>query len=1108
MTAAPAAAIAEGLAGQLAAADPRASVWVAANAGAGKTTVLTNRVLRLLLAGTRPGAILCLTYTKAAAAEMANRLAERLGEWVMLPNDRLAAALAQLCGVTAVDQALMTKARKLFAEVLDAPGGVAIQTLHGFCTSLLKRFPLEAGVAPGFAVAEEAETAAMFAQARDDILTTDDAHLSALREQLIERLDEGRLDQLFQALIAERRKLRALLDRHGDEARAVIAAGYCVLGLEPGLDPVALIAAFVAGTDRPALQHVAKALASGGAKDQTMAAGLATFLETGDIDIFRTAVLTNDGTVRKGIPSKKLAEADSSLRALIEAEGDRLISLDDQLKSLQIAERSGWLVELGAALIRRYDAAKSRRGLLDYDDLILLTRDLLGRPGIAEWVLYKLDEGIDHLLVDEAQDTSPEQWDVVAALVEEFFVGEGARPVGRTVFAVGDEKQSIYSFQGAVPARFEEMRTHFRGRAGAVDHDFRAIDLGVSFRTGPTILAAVDGVFAQGSAQAGVARPGQAVRHIAYRDQAGSIALWPLVEPSPKVERKPFDAPIDYVSESSPRTRLAQMVAAEVAAWCHAGNPGDVMILMQRRDLLFEEIVRQLKLLHVPVAAADRMNLPDQMAVMDLIVIGRLLLQPDDDLTVATALKTPLFGFDDDDLIALCPNRPRDQTLWRTLRDRADERPHWRAAVDELRALMDRADYVTPYTLYAELLAAARGRQRLVARLGPEATDAIDAFLDRALAFERGHVATLEGFLNWLEHADAPLKRDMEQVAGMVRVMTVHGAKGLEAPIVILPDTTRIPAKQLDKPLLWPGDPAPTALIWRGRTDEESQIVRNLRAADRAQQFEEYRRLLYVAMTRAKSRLVVAGWQGVREPSPESWYRLVEPVLAADRALPASTVDSLDKATPAVINLPDWVHRPPPPEPRPTAPLLPSRPSGEAEPVGLSPRGDQQQRFRRGRLIHRLLQTLPDLPADDRAAAAARFLDQTADDLDTALQDAIVTEVTAVLHDPVFAPLFGPGSRAEVPVVGRISDDVVSGQIDRLVVLADQVLIVDFKTDRPPPSDPAQVGRAYLRQLALYQAVIQRVFPDHAVSCALLWTDGPQLMTIPAELLSHALAAP
>ena len=1118
------------------ASDGRASVWVAASAGTGKTKVLTDRLLNLLLADTPPGKLLCLTFTKAAAAEMANRLNKMLSDWVTEGDIKLCREIARLVGIAERDvpQTMLERARRLFARVLDTPGGMRILTIHAFCQSVLRRFPLEAGLPPQFEVMDDRSATELLEEARQGVLTAARSAEGDLGQALAEvtrHAGEQSFGELMQALTTERGRLTQLIDRAGG-LEPYLAHLHRRLGVRPGESEDGLIedACRETAFDGPGLRHATEALLRGSKTDVGRGELLAAWLAEPEtrvfsFDAYLAAFLTAEGEPRKVLATKAVLMADSRIGESLMAEQTRLLALQARRAAIVVARANAGLARLAAGFLDAYGREKRRRGLLDYDDLILSTRALMDQPGIAPWVLFKLDGGIDHILIDEAQDTNPDQWKVIEALASEFFVGDGAAPPNRTIFAVGDAKQSIFSFQRADPQEFLRMQRHFKDRVSNADRQWREVPLMVSFRSSAAVLEAVDAVFAEDQARDGVALDGAPIRHMAHRrGQAGRVELWPALEPDAAADEEPWAAPVEQRPVEAPRGRLARRIAATIQHWIRSGEvlpargrpvrAGDVLILVRRRGGFVAELVRELKQLDVPVAGADRMVLTAQLAVMDLIALGRVLLLPEDDLTLASVLKSPLIGLDEEALYRLAHGRAG--SLWQALA--AATEPAMVMAYDTLGRLMARADFVPPYRLYAEFLGAGGARRRLIGRLGPEAADAIDEFLSQSLAYERAHVPSLEGFLAWLERGEADIKRDLDQGGrDEVRIMTVHGSKGLQAPIVFLPDTVQAPV-QLPQ-LLWP-DRA-DLMLWRPSKGANEPLCEAARAAAKARRDEEYRRLLYVALTRAEDRLYVCGWRGKRDQAG-SWYDLIEAGLGAigrREMLPAPPhhdpfpIPSLVHDTPqtappkpedgAVAEglsdeaLPEFARRPRPDEPSPPRPLVASQPS-RTEPAATSPLGPDSDttRFQRGLLIHRLMQSLPDLAPSAREGAARRFLAQKAHDLAPEEQDAIARETMAVLEHPEFAALFGPGSRAEVPVVGLIDGRALNGRIDRLVVTDTAVLIVDYKTNRPPPTEAAAVSPAYVEQLAAYRAALERIYPDRPVRTLLLWTDGPRLMEL------------
>lgn len=1130
--------------------DPQASAWVTASAGTGKTKVLTDRVLSLMLAGTPPQKILCLTFTKAAAAEMANRISARLGEWTMMTDDGLDEQLRALMGGladSAVPKEVRARARCLFAEVLDTPGGLNIQTLHAFCQSLLGRFPLEAGIAPHFQVMDERDASEMLETAKEEVLARvrsagDDALVRALAD-VTRHVHETAFSDLMGKLANARGDLRALVAHYGSVEGAVTAI-YRKLGLADGETPEDVILSACADNafDGTELKSVCAILLNGTATDIARGQAIADWLAGSQperamaFETYRTAFLTAQGIPRKTLITKKPAAAMPTASEILAAEANRLGVIATLWRAAVTATATAGMLCLGHALVDAYDHHKAQLALLDFDDLILTARDMLRKKGINAWVLFKLDGGIDHVLIDEAQDTNPLQWDVIEALTVEFFAGQGPARAERTVFAVGDVKQSIFSFQKADPAAFPAVRNRYAAHIAALEKELRQVSLTLSFRSTRAVLQAVDKVFSSPEAADGVALEGETIKHEASRKlDGGLVELWPAVEPRPTDSPPPWKPPVERTPGDQPATRLAKLIANRIHRMIakketlesagRAIRAGDIMVLVRRRTGFVVDLVRELKRLKVPVAGVDRMVLTDQMAVMDLIALGRFLLQPEDDLTLATILKGPLIGFDEETLFGLAHGR--SGSLWDALRSRREEEAAFDAAERTLADLLAQADFTPPFEFYSRLLGAGRGREKLLARLGPDADDPISVFLDLALTYERSHVASLEGFLHWVESGDVEIKRDLEQSErDAVRVMTAHGAKGLQAPIVFLPDTLGAPTQ--GPSFLWPPDPDDEhrLFLWPPAKAYYDPTAEDERSRIDLKRDQEYRRLLYVAMTRAEDRLYVCGWHTKNAAPAGCWYNLIKAGLTAAGAetvdepflrgefggdakvlrLTCPQVVAPDTQVDAVSSwmaapLPGWAKSEAPAEPAPARPLAPSRLEGD-EPVALSPFAEgNTERFLRGRLVHRLLQSLPDLPADRQAAAARSHLARPAHGLSVEAQEAIAVETLALLGDPRCRAVFGPGSLAEVPLVGEVGGKVLSARLDRLVVTEKAVMVIDYKTNRPPPSRESDVSPLYLRQMAAYRAGLREIYSGKPIQCLLLWTDGPRLMPLSDDLL-------
>ncbi len=1136
---------------QALAADPQVNAFVTANAGSGKTKTLIDRVARLLLAGVAPSAILCVTYTKAAAAEMQGRLFKLLGGWSVMADAELKKELARLA---APDDQNLSDARRLFARALETPGGLKIQTIHAFCEQLLRRFPLEAGVSPSFEVMDDAAAVLVAAEARTRlarfVLTTDQTIAEAYA-RLAVSLDYQAFEGLFRTFEDRREALAAYLAGKGLEGVAADVWSRC--GFDEPASVQAIIDKTIDDMDRDLWEAGSSMLAAGGKRDGDCGAQMSAVLKapSPSFDDLLAVFFTEKG---KGSPATWVAKTAAlksreDLRQRLVAEQERLEIAREWVRAAKVAEDTTAVLSLAYAYGQAYRQAKQARGVLDFTDLISKARDLVAASPGAPWVLYKLDGGLEHVLIDEAQDTAAEQWLIAKALTEEFFSGAGkARPAGalnRTLFVVGDDKQSIYSFQGADPERLLSETKAYVALIRQAERRAEAVPLRVSYRSTPEVLRFVDALFTKPDTRIGVRPPegDEILVHEPFRkDHAGCVDLWPLEEEPESEERTAWTAPLDLESETSAHRRLAARIAGEIRRLVQAGDRvfdketqawrparyGDVIVLVRRRRALFEDIIRALRQAGVPVAGADRLTLSAHIAFDDLMALARFVQFPDDDLTLAALLKSPLCGFDDDQLYALAKPRKRE-SLWERLQGGRNTE-----ALTFLRAALDLKG-LPPFDFYSRVLGLrdAEGhtaRARMVTRLGSEAADVIEEFLARALGAEQHGVLDLERLAAAFEGLDISVKREMEAGGDEVRVMTAHGAKGLEAPIVFLPETT-MQGVARGSPLMETEDGA--GFLWAPRAAEdcEASAAARQRRADR--ELGESWRLLYVALTRARDRLVLCGRKPARQKEGAAqvgWYGAmseafahgdiagdVHPVATADGFLfqrfgpdpqPIAAVAS-ELALEAI--LPKCLNAPAPAESAALAWASPSQAASRSRLPAPSPLSRQAglDRFRRGDLIHRLLQLLPDLAPAERRAAAGQLLAREPD-LTDRQRGEMIEAAFGVLDHPDFADVFGPGSRAEVALAGSApglpEGLAISGRVDRLRITPDRVLVVDYKTNRPAPADLSGVDPSYIAQLALYGAILAEVFPGRAIHAALVWTDGPKLMPLSEEVRAKALA--
>ncbi|MFD1914236.1 double-strand break repair helicase AddA [Halodurantibacterium flavum] len=1108
---------------QVQAADPGGSTWLSANAGSGKTRVLTDRVARLLLRGVQPQRILCLTYTKAAASEMQNRLFRRLGEWAMLDDLALRAALTELGAGEGIDQnpdqEMLRQARRLFARAIETPGGLKIQTIHSFCASLLRRFPLEAGVTPQFTEMDDRAAALLRAEIVEDLADRAPETIDAIASWFT-----GKDLSALTAEIAGRRDALA----HPLDAGAARA----LFDLPPDYDHDRLEAEVFLGNEATLLGQLVQALRAGGPNDSKDAGRLASVLDApplAQLPVFENVFLFGAKAAQPfcakigKFPTKATREALGPAMDRIEDFMRRVETARPRRIALHAAGKTHALHRFAAAFLPEYAARKARRGWLDFDDLILRAVALLTDPSVAQWVLFRLDGGVDHILVDEAQDTSPTQWQVIELLAQEFTAGQGARGDGRTIFVVGDKKQSIYSFQGADLRAFDRMRGHFGARLAAVDVPLSALTLEHSFRSSPAVLRLVDMTLGP-RADSGL---GGEVNHIPFwPDMPGRVDLWPVVPAADKPEDSDWFDPVDILPAEHHYARLARQIAREIRRLIDAGTripahggtrpmtEGDVLILVQRRSELFHQIIRACKAEGLAIAGADRLKLGGELAVRDLSALLAFLSTSEDELSLAAALRSPLFGWTEAQLYDLAQGRKG--WLWEALRQRAAEFPDTMAILTDLR---DQSDFLRPYDLLERVLTRHDGRRRLLARLGPEAEDGIDALLSQALAYERMDVPSLTGFLTWLATEEVEIKRQMDSAGNRIRVMTVHGAKGLEAPVVILPDTAERRPRQGGELLSL----ADGAIAWRVAADACPPALAEARERQRMAEAEENLRLLYVAMTRAQSWLIVCAAGEVKEGG-DCWYATIAAGMGAAGAATLPMPDPADgfmrrlahgdwpagaeaRTAPqdSAAALPDWLRAPLPALAEPPGPISPSDLGGAKALAGIAGSSEEEAK-RRGRQLHLLLEHLP-LHAPARWPDLARELLAAGEDGVAEAEIApLLAEAQAVLANPELSFLRGAGALAEVDITAEIEGRRMLGTIDCLIVEPHRVLAVDYKSNATVPQAAADVPEGILRQMGAYAAALEQIYPDRRVETAILWTRTARLMPLEPDQVAAAFS--
>ena len=1162
------------------ASNPNHSAWVSANAGSGKTFVLSRRVVRLLLQGTDPSKILCLTYTKTAAGEMSNKVFEILGDWASLPEEKLRRELKEVQGKPPTSKQLKD-ARTLFARALETPGGLKIQTIHGFCESLLHQFPLEANVPGNFSIVDDATQKALIEHARKEVVLDADANPDSPMGKAFFRMMEWATDleieKVFKEIITNRDKLANWLEEvGGPEEAESIAKRHNEFLSDVTLERLHELVVEQSELQKIDLANLAQKCSE---IDQTGAANITNqiqiFVESKNteerINALRSMTLNKDGSLKKSYdkyPSDPISKAVPGIREVFEKEATRLVAARLRTNTFRLIENTTPLLIVAQAVMVEYRRIKRQRGLLDFDDLVTKTADLLTVKSARTWVLYKLDLGLDHILIDEAQDTSPRQWQVISALVDEFFDGESARQLNRTVFVVGDEKQSIYSFQGARPESFDKQKRAYTKQARQVEKPLENVNLNNSFRSTQDVLSAVDTVFAAGDNSDGLNFSNEEISHVAARKNIlGSVDVWDMVEPEENASIPEWHIPQNQNDNTHQAILLARKMANVIHQWIgkerleSSGaliSAGDILVLVRSRDRFMVALNRELKDRGISVAGADKLALTNHIAVQDLVALGQVMLTPEDDLSLAAILKSPLFGLDEDQLYELARARLKqghEISLFEALAEFKDKASFSRA-YELLIRWRGRADILPVYEFYARLLGADGGRKAFFTRLGNEAEDVLDAFLDLSLSHEQKGLPGLQAFLEALVRDAPEIKREMDQTAGQVRVMTVHAAKGLEAPIVFLVDKGGEAFQSRFAAALYhwrdgeEGAHNIEGFFWVPKAELHGDASLKLNDEEKRKAEQEYRRLLYVGMTRAEDRLIICGYCGKNGLKQPNWHTMVSSALSPNweeashgdgspfhrwraplenrKANQEEEISKQEEKTEVSIQfthqLPDWINHHLPKESALPRPLSPSGAQALIEESLLeekmvpslleeSAKQPHQNPRQRGTAIHRLLQVLPDMKDEERWGIAENYLKSTLPDYSIDAHNSLLKSIRTTLNSSNLAPYLNPAnSRAEVSILGKIElasgPRPVSGTIDRLAVLDDEVMLIDYKTSARAPDHVSEVSPDYLTQMALYRALVTKLYPNKKVNTALVWTHapgGPRFMLLSEAELNAAL---
>lgn len=1073
---------------QLRSSDPTKSVWASASAGTGKTKVLTDRVLKLLLSGTSPQKILCLTFTKAAAGEMLERINHTLISWTKASASELEDSLLSIFGRPPTNDEKII-AQSLFHISLKSAKQAQIQTIHSFCQSILRQFPFEAGITPGFQVIDEPKSYDLIRRVSHSIFANIDSSKGFDQETLNAltfmetNIHDSSLEELQNEIISSKVEFKILIDQFKTQEnyekflkktmQITQSADDYFATLFSTLDKYGALSLSQDELDNNIIQQYNDYynLDKEGRKKS--------------FDSVKNLFLTLLDVPRLKIISSKTAKTHPELLEVIQAIQSAILETDQALKALRLIQASKYLFILASQLITTYEEYKNKLGYIDYDDLIYLTQRLLGNSEYKEWILYKLDGGIEHILIDEAQDTSPAQWRIIEAIMQEFYSGNETSQ-NRTIFVVGDEKQSIYSFQGADIKAFNNMKTYLAKQMSDSRRSFEIVELAYGYRSTTAIIDFVHKVFNKLSDRF----PTHANIKCFRSNHPGKVEIWPLITSEEKTNL--FWPVFTKNQQISPSQELANNIAAYIKAEIASGkilpstgkpiSAGDFMILIRRRNNATTEIITALQDQGLEVAGIDRLIIADSLVAKDLISLAKFVLQPLDNLNLATLLKSPFIGINDDELQTLILS-DKKQSIWHNLHT-----SKWGEIYKKLEQFKQLYLTYSLQDFFHIILNILGYRKQLLDFNGEESLDIINEFLELTNSFAKEISNNLQEFVLWFEHNPTEIKRNIEK-NNKIRIMTIHGAKGLQAGVVILADTTSTPINQ--NSITWTPD---HLALWGASSLNTNNYLSAIKIYNQSTDYEEYLRLLYVAMTRAEDHLIVTGYSNKKDAPKNSWYQIIMdnmvevgyseteyPFLRSPALIyhnHGKTPIAKPEAKNAIISLP-----PPPVISDPIIKHTEVRMTKGANPL----KSNEGLLF--GSIFHKVMEDM--IRSQDFTLARnhpmLRLLPQRQ-------QSFISNKIKTLIEKPDFKDLLGLEIHNEISLGLKESNNMRIGRIDLMAIDKRQITIIDYKTDKK--SNLNEVPTEYIEQLAFYKKAISQIYPQHKVITKILWLETLELQEV------------
>ena len=1047
------------------ASDPENSVFVSASAGTGKTKVLTDRFLRLMLSGVKPTNILCITFTKAAANEMLERIKKRLQKWTLIDDNTLEEDLYILIKST-VTKEHITIAKSLYNTFLYDIERIKITTIHAFCMMVLKKFPET--------YSEKHEIITTFKQqvlfdrvSKKIFSAQNEAIIQDSIDLLGKHFEHNSIIERIKSVIYSKTNFFNYLEQF-DSIVSLIKDIYLEHNALFGQCYTQLLKSFIQKINLKkdsvdcilnANEKIGFKLCHWLNKDEPFK--ISNFLEY--IHIF----LKEDGNRKTRLVKKAFTEARPSIYKMLLEEQDNVYNFFIQYKNQLTAQINQSFIILINYFLTIYSKYKTNQKYLEYDDIILNTIELLNNSENAQSVLYDIDITIDHILIDEAQDTNQLQWRLIQAVSNDFFSGNSTEKQ-KTIFIVGDYKQSIYGFQGATPSIFENIKTQYKQQVLNSGNNWQEIDMQTSFRTTQPVLDLVNQTFSKkkDSLLKGLAQTPFNIEHKAFRAGDGYATNLPITKRNKdKKNNTKWAIPKTDQSSQCIESETAIGIINKVEELINSNKnlhghdkqitPGSIMILVRKRSKVMYKIISECKKRNIPIENKDKLFANDNLIIQDILSLLKFILLPNDDLNLAGLLKTPIIGINEGELFQLAYNR-QGTSLWQHIQQ---SKP---AFHDYLLSLVDFYQHNTVYDLILKVMYQDNKIKEFSKRLGNEAADVICSFIEYITNFETTTPNfTLQKFIYELECSNVQLQSSNNN-SDSIKIMTIHGSKGLQSPIVFLADSAS--SEQSPNESIFYHN---NKIYFSNSRHLNSLTLEEVKKEAKELDKSENLRLLYVAMTRAEDELYLCGWENNK--LDKSWYAIIESILDNQEEPIRKNAINTQRPSQSQDNL--------------TIKQI-SKYSKEQNIIPATTLNSDNESMNRGTIIHKLLHELPLIKKDQWN----EYIKNSYNEAD----DTFIQQITKTLNDYKYI-FFGNNIYSELAMIGQINGKIKSIVVDKMIISDKQIQIIDFKTDELIPDN---IPGSYIKQLTSYKQLVSKRYQKKIISCGILWTSNQKLQFI------------